>query len=429
MARLFTIASDETLLKMISRAKERLVLVAPGLSREIASALADRIRNDSWPRVLSVILDTDPEVCRLGFGDIEAIDLLRSALESRNLTLQMQKGVRIGLVVADSEILIYSPTPRLIESGSNSEEKPNAIRISDNGAEDIAAACGAGNEGAHGPTQEVGLQEASEHLLEETKADLKENPPRQFDLARLERVFNYKLEFVEFSLSDFRLNTRSVSLPPELLGLVEEDLRDRLHNTFRIFEAGVPFEFEFPDPSGSDRRLKITEKWLAKQADKLRKEYFIPLGSSSYGNLILKRLKAKFQEEVDRLRSLVDSYAQKVRAEIAGKIDSTRGALIDALLPRLKAAPPASWLHHTVDGKLSDAALRQLLEDAVERTFAEVNQEYKPVLTCLFKGVNYETITADEHFRKRIEEHFGSEEAAKLLAEYDASPAQEEPSL
>jgi hypothetical protein len=414
---------------MIWTAKERLVLVAPGLSREVASALVDRIRNDSGPRVLSVILDIDPEVCRLGFGDIEAIDLLRPALESRNLTLQMQKGVRIGLVVADSDLLIYSPTPRLIESGSKSEEKPNAIRISETGVEDIAAACGAGDEGAHRPTQDVGLHEVSERLLEEAKADLKENPPRQFDLARLERVFNYKLEFVEFSLSDFRLNTRSVSLPPELLGLVEEDLRDRLHNTFRIFEAGVPFHFEFPDPSDSDRRIKITEKWIGKQADKLRKEYFIPLGSSSYGNLILKRLKGKFQEDVNRLRSLVDSYAEKVRAEIAGKIASTRSALIEALLPRLKAAPPASWLHHTVDGKLSDGALKQLLQDAVDRAFAEVNQEYKPVLTCLFKGVNYETITSDEHFRNRIEEHFGSEEAAKLLAEHDASPAQQQLSL
>ena len=65
----------------------------------------------------------------------------------------------------------------------------------------------------------------------------------------------------------------------------------------------------------------------------------------------------------------------------------------------------------------------------MDRAFAEVNQEYKPVLTCLFKGVNYETITADKHFRECIEEHFGSEEAAKLLAEYDASPAQEQFSL
>src|ERR1035438_6918473 len=52
----------------------------------------------------------------------------------------------------------------------------------------------------------------------------------------------------------------------------------------------------------------------------LRKEYFIPLGSSSYGNLILKRRKAEFEVKVARLTSLVQSYAKKVQAGIAEKI-------------------------------------------------------------------------------------------------------------
>jgi hypothetical protein len=48
-------------------------------------------------------------------------------------------------------------------------------------------------------------------------------------------------------------------------------------------------------------------------------------------------------------------------------------------------------------------------------------------VTCIFKGVNYETITSDKHFRERIEAYFGNEEAGKLLSEYDASRAQEQP--
>src|SRR5690349_21379920 len=136
MARLFTNASDENLCAMIWSAKARLVLVAPGLSTEVASTLADRIKKDGGPAVLSVILDIDPEVCRLGFGDIAAVDLLGPALASRGVELQMQKGVRIGLVVADSELLVYSPTPRLIESDSDSDERPNAIRISEHGVQD-----------------------------------------------------------------------------------------------------------------------------------------------------------------------------------------------------------------------------------------------------------------------------------------------------
>lgn len=426
MARLFTIASDEAISSMISGAKERLVLITPGLSKQVASVLAARIKGDRNPSMISVIMDIDPEVCRLGFGDIDAIDLLRSALQSRGLDLQMQKGVRIGVVIADSDILIYSPTPRLIESGSSSEEKPNAIRISDSSAQEIALACGVGNNAASMHGQEVGLEFVNEDSIEQTKADLKENPPRQFDLARLERVFNYKLEFVEFSVSHFRLNTRTVSLPAELLGLAEKNLQDRIRNTFRVFETGAPFEFEISDPDDAKRALKVTEKWLSKQAENIRKEYFISLGSSSYGNLILKRRKADFQAKVKRLESIVNSYAKKVREGIEEKIRSTRNDLVAVLFPRVKAAPPPNWLQRSVDGKLSDEKLKQRLEEELDRAFEDVEQSFNPTVACVFKGVNYETITSDKHFRERIEAYFGNKEAASLLSEYDASRAQEQ---
>src|SRR5262249_29725553 len=158
------------------------VLVAPGLSKTVAAALAERIRQDGGPRTLSVILDVDPEVCRLGYGDIETFDLLRPALESRGLDIQTQKGVRIGLVVADAEVMVYSTTPQLIEAGSTSEEKPNAIRITENGAQELAIACGALKETSLPIEQEVGRDIASAASIEKIKADLKENPPRQFNL-------------------------------------------------------------------------------------------------------------------------------------------------------------------------------------------------------------------------------------------------------
>lgn len=424
MPRLFTVASDETLASLISAAKDRLVIVAPGLSREIASALAVRIKEDGGPKVLSVILDTDPEVCRLGYGDVEAFDLLRPALDSRGLTLQTQKGVRIGLVVADSEVLVYSPTPRLIEAGSNSEEKPNAIRITENGAEELAVACGAVEETSPS-VQEVGLDVASEHIIEETKADLKENPPRQFNLARLERVFNYKLEFVEFSVAHYKLNTRSVQLSAGLLGLAGADLQERFRNSFRVFQAGAPFRFQIPNPANPEQEVELTEKWITDQANELRDKYFIPLGASSYGNLIQKRLKLDFETSVAGVRTLVELYATKVREAIGAKISETRTDLIKALLPRIKAAPPETWLQRSVDGHLSDEAIRVRLEGEVDGAFKTVEQTFNPTVTCLFKGVNYATITGDPHFREKIEEYFGADEAKKLFEEYEASKGTE----
>jgi hypothetical protein len=425
MSRLFTTASDASLSALVQMAKERLVIVAPGLSEAVGKALEERVRKDGGPPVLAVILDTDPEVCRLGLGDIAGLEAVRAALAARDLPLQTQEGVRIGLVVADHEVLVFSPTPRLIEAGSTSEEKPNAIRISNQGATDLARACGAGSSDEFAIDQEVGLDFADANDIAELKKDLAETPPRRFHLARLERVFNYKLEFVEFSLEHFKLNTRSVPLPPELLGLAEAGLRNRIRNTFRVFETGNPFEFELADPDDDKATLKITEKWLSDEADRLRKEYFIPLGSKSYGNLILKRLKPEFESGVGRLKSLVDAYAEKVRESIAAKIKGTRDELIKALLPRVKAAPPASWLKRSVEGKLGESALHSRLEEEVDHAFAKVEQAFKPTLACVFKGVNYETITADKHFRERIIDHFGEQEAAKLLSEYDASRAQD----
>lgn len=435
MSRVFTSASDDTLGHLVSSAKERLVIVSPGLSKDLATAIAKRIAHDGGPPVLAVIVDIDPEVCRLGYGEIEAIDIVRDALATKGSSLQTQVGVRIGLIVADDEILVYSPTPRLIEAGSTSDTTPNAIRITKDAAIDIASACGAGPELEVLVNQELGLDFVDDRKLIAVKQDLKEVPPRPFNLVRLERVFNYRLEFVEFSVEHYKLKTRSVPLPPELLGLAEKNLQDRIRNTFRVFESGSPFEFKIPDPCPLPPEglldeqhpvpdIVVTEEWLSKEADRLRKKYFIPLGSAAYGNLILKRLKPEFEAEVERLKGIVEAYAKEVTSSIKAKIAETRDDLIKALFPRVKAAPPPSWLRKSVDGRLSDQALQQRLEDEVDRAFEKVEEAFEPKVACVFKGVNYETITADSHFREKIEAHFGTEEAAKLLSEYDASRAQ-----
>lgn len=443
MSCVFTSASDTSLCHYIGSARDRLVIVSPGLSKEVAAAIAERVTRDGGPPLLAVIVDIDPEVCRLGYGEIEAIDTVRTALAAKGLSLQTQQGIRIGLIVADEEILVFSPTPKLIEAGSLSETTPNAIHITPTAALDIARACGATTEESVLEEQELGLDLVDERKLTAVKEDLKEVPPRQFDLARLERVFNYRLEFVEFSVEHYKLKTRSVPLPPELLGLAEKKLQERIRNSFRVFEAGAPFEFKIPDPSpppaspaeglfdngkpAPPPEIVVTEEWLSKEADRIRKKYFIPLGSSAYGNLILKRLKPEFEKEVDRLKKLVEAYAENVTASIKSKIQETRNDLVKELFPRVRAATPANWLLRSVDGRLGDEALKKRLENEVDYAFEKVEQAFEPKVACIFKGVNYETITSDAHFCEKIEAHFGKEEAAKLLSEYDASRAQQKP--
>jgi hypothetical protein len=76
--RIFAVASDEALVDLINSARVRLVVIAPALNKLVADALARRL-DDLGQLSVTVILDADPEVYRLGFGDEQALDAIRAA--------------------------------------------------------------------------------------------------------------------------------------------------------------------------------------------------------------------------------------------------------------------------------------------------------------------------------------------------------------
>ena len=129
----FTVASDERLVELIRSAKTRIVVVAPALTSAVAEAVASRCSDEALD--ITAILDADEEVYRLGYGDQATLETLRNAMTQSGLGLALQPGVRIGMIIADGQMLIYSPVPRLIEAGSDREAKPNAILIRDNAVE------------------------------------------------------------------------------------------------------------------------------------------------------------------------------------------------------------------------------------------------------------------------------------------------------
>lgn len=119
---------DERLVALIERATYRVVLLAPGVSEPVA-----RVLTAAWYRLgadaVTVILDIDPEVCRLGYGTLEALQILRDAAAKVGALVCRQPGLRIGVIISDDSTVIYSPTPLLIEAGSDQPERPNAIQL------------------------------------------------------------------------------------------------------------------------------------------------------------------------------------------------------------------------------------------------------------------------------------------------------------
>jgi hypothetical protein len=204
----FTNVDDAVLIEAITAAKDQIVFVAPGISKNVALALKAKIGLVPKNHV-AIVLDVDPEVCRLGYGDIEGLECVRQVAAEWGITLDHQPGIRIGVLISDGRTLVYAPTPQLIEAGSNTPAHPNAICLDATEAPTLEAACGAtGNY----IKREVGLHPAENAAVQAVKASLEVNPPKVFDVSRAERVFNSAMQYVDFHFTDFRLSRRQEEL-------------------------------------------------------------------------------------------------------------------------------------------------------------------------------------------------------------------------
>jgi hypothetical protein len=97
---------------------------------------------------IQLVYDVDAEVCRHGYGDkdFKGMELMQAAAADYGLTVNHHPGIRIGLMITDDTMLIYSPTPELIEAESRQQDKPNAIMLRAELPEHLAAASGLGEE-------------------------------------------------------------------------------------------------------------------------------------------------------------------------------------------------------------------------------------------------------------------------------------------
>jgi hypothetical protein len=112
----------------VSCARRRLVVIAPGLSKSVAKAMVKKW-HELGRDAVHVVLDPDPEVCRLGLGDLAALQMLQETAKRVGGRIHQQQGLRVGVIVSDETTTVYFPTPRLIEADGQPGEKLNALRF------------------------------------------------------------------------------------------------------------------------------------------------------------------------------------------------------------------------------------------------------------------------------------------------------------
>jgi len=412
----------ETLSKLILSARERLVFISPGLHADISKSLARAICTVP-PEKIHIVLDVDAEVCRLGYGTIEGLEAVQKFAMEHGVTINHHPGIRIGLVVADNTTVIYAPTPLLIEAGSTSpDDKPNAIWLNQAVPLEIANACAIGDGGF--ATLEIGKDPISPESVNLVKVDLEINPPKKFDIARIELVFNSKLQFVELEIKDYRLQSQSVKLNADLFGIKDRDVAKRLSNKYQIFsnDDDLTIEITCVDGQGNLQKQGLPEKFNPSCIDKERKaisdDFFISAGRM--GMLIQRSNRNEFENRIKVLETKIKLYKKAIAETILKRKEGLAESIYSAIKDQLVANPPSKLKKCCLSLPPKEPDVRRYAMDEIENALSNVRIEFDPSIFYTYKDVTYSTFQ-DKEFQKVITNNFGESAFTDIFNEHNAA--------
>ena len=370
--------SDEDLVAAIEAAHNRLLFMAPGLSLKLARAISQK-----WlildPHQVNVILDVDPEVCRLGYGELDALRLMEERARHVGSLVCHQPGIRIGLLVADDTVIVFSPTPLLIEAGSTQPNHPNAIRL-DGLPMNVARDVGLGENGIEDQT--IGLEKVPSEKIQKVADELKTNPPVKFDIARKVLVFNAFFEFVEFELRGCFISRKTVPIQSDLIGLAkDEKAREKLRSSFKLI----------------DENSKLSDKQITELKNRIAKDHLITL--KGYGTVVLRTNKPAFEKAVKELEAKVKEFQKSVEIGLEEEIKANKQLLLDALLPSVQMNLPERWKKFIGTSPSKDQ-VKKMLEKDLTATFGSAKSIIKEMkVSLIFKGVTYELLNNEEFIK------------------------------
>lgn len=363
---------DGQLIELINRAESNLLFISPGVTKLVAEALA-RKWGEIGPGAVSILMDVDPEVCRLGYGTVEGLELLQRTAQKMGREIYHRPGIRIGFVVSDRTTMIFSPIPLLIEAESTQLPRPNALLLG-------ASAPGEPSMLARFKQEAEDLIQGGERVgadkLEEVTKDLAANPPLKFDLARVVRVFNAQFQFVEFELSGLLISRMRAPIPSDLMGLAKDPQTQKLlHSTFKLVR----------DDS------KVSGEKIFELKKKISNNYLVPL--KGYGVVCLRVNKEALLKEVGDLCDEITHFQHVVENQLQTEMDANRATLVKALLPAVCANPPERWTRF-IGPKPSKLAVKDHLLAELNKCFGTAKGLIKDMkANVIFKDVTYESLS------------------------------------
>ena len=409
---LFCNLTSDAIADAIRTAENSVCYAAPGIQIEPAKAMTEVARRIG-PELLTVCLDFDERVMRMGFGDLDAV----KALQKAGISVNSTPGLRTGLVVVDHQGYIFTPTALYLEAEDRPADAPNAMRLSkDQVTEALARLSPAAKAIAIAMAQTV---EEREHiretavempsepvealLVEQIERRLAEAPPARFDVARQVRVFNAYLQYVDFSLVGVAIHRRRVAIPPNIQKLGgAKDLEGRLRTTFDLVEKGG----------------KLSSKVLDDSLNEIRKN-FTPSIGKDHGRVVLKAAKPHLEERLKSFRSQLGKHQEMVRAELQDKLDESRKQIVDYYVPIAVKNPPDAMRGQFL--KFEEPEARIWLNHELDRAFPKAEALIQKMqLDVHYKDVTFETLNRED-FLTAIKKAYPHVDWDKAYSEFRAA--------
>jgi hypothetical protein len=189
--------SDEAAARSIRTARNRAVYATPGVTDTVAAALIEACGRLGRAKV-RVVLDGSANALRLGYGQADSMSML---LE-HGVDVRVEPGLRVSLLVVDDKAAVFMLPAMLVED-PNLPRGPNALILPSDQVDGIlrtvAPDLSSGQTEDAGGSQlpQIGRSSLSAEQVKKVEAELVNNPPQRFDLARTLNVFNAYVEFIE----------------------------------------------------------------------------------------------------------------------------------------------------------------------------------------------------------------------------------------
>lgn len=385
----FSHLDSSAMVRFIGNAKRAVVYAGPGIQMAIAKAMvnaAERLGN----QMVTVNLDVDERVVRMGYGDMDAI----IHLQKKGITVNHTPHLRSALLVVDDMGFSFTPTALYLEAEPSALTAFNAIRLTSGQVREalghlspvakMIAIAQAGDEAEKQRLKELSLDIISEPVsadkLGRVERSLKQAPPVKFDVARQVRVYESYLQYVEMTLSGVAIQRHRLTIPPSLqkLGDRNKEIEGRLRTTFDLVDKNGP----------------LSSKPLEDALNEIRRNFTRSLGKD-HGRVLLKAAKDHFEERLAEFRLKLAKYEEEVKETLQVEINKSRLAVSQYYLPLVKQNPTDDLL-----GGLLEPATDDVLLGWVGRQLDSVLPKAEALIETMkldvrYKDMTFETLNQD----------------------------------